>query len=77
MYMQYPIRTHLPYPLYPFLFITIEHKPSKGRIRPQELKEIGFACLKTVLPLDVQEAEAADMNGRFQMQGGKNWILPK
>jgi hypothetical protein len=21
--------------------------------------------------------EAADMNGRFQMQGGKNWILPK
>jgi hypothetical protein len=22
-------------------------------------------------------AEAVDMNGRFQMQGGKNWILPK
>ncbi len=22
-------------------------------------------------------SEAADMNGRFQMQGGKNWILPK
>jgi hypothetical protein len=21
--------------------------------------------------------EAADMNGGFQMQGGKNWILPK
>ncbi len=21
--------------------------------------------------------EAADMNGRFQMQGGKNWFLPK
>jgi hypothetical protein len=21
--------------------------------------------------------EAVDMNGRFQMQGGKNWILPK
>ncbi len=21
--------------------------------------------------------EAADMNGIFQMQGGKNWILPK
>ncbi len=21
-------------------------------------------------------AEAVDMNGRFQMQGGKNWILP-
>ncbi len=20
--------------------------------------------------------EAVDMNGRFQMQGGKNWILP-
>jgi hypothetical protein len=22
-------------------------------------------------------AEAVDMNGRIQMQGGKNWILPK
>jgi hypothetical protein len=22
-------------------------------------------------------AEAVDMNGRFQKQGGKNWILPK
>ncbi len=22
-------------------------------------------------------AEAVDMNGRFQMQGGKNWFLPK
>jgi hypothetical protein len=22
-------------------------------------------------------AEAVDMNGRFQMQEGKNWILPK
>jgi hypothetical protein len=21
--------------------------------------------------------EAVDMNGRFQMQGGKNWLLPK
>jgi hypothetical protein len=21
--------------------------------------------------------EAVDMNGRFQIQGGKNWILPK
>jgi hypothetical protein len=21
--------------------------------------------------------EAVDMNGRIQMQGGKNWILPK
>jgi len=21
--------------------------------------------------------EAVDMNGRFEMQGGKNWILPK
>jgi hypothetical protein len=24
-----------------------------------------------------RSAEAVDMNGRFQMQGGKNWILPK
>ncbi len=23
------------------------------------------------------QSEAVDMNGRFQMQGGKNWILPK
>jgi hypothetical protein len=22
-------------------------------------------------------SEAVDMNGRFPMQGGKNWILPK
>ena len=22
-------------------------------------------------------SEAVDMNGRFQMQGGKNWFLPK
>ncbi len=25
----------------------------------------------------LKNAEAVDMNGRFQMQGGKNWILPK
>jgi hypothetical protein len=25
----------------------------------------------------VQCTEAVDMNGRFQMQGGKNWFLPK
>ncbi len=25
----------------------------------------------------VSTPEAVDMNGRFQMQGGKNWILPK
>ncbi len=24
-----------------------------------------------------RNTEAVDMNGRFQMQGGKNWILPK
>jgi hypothetical protein len=27
--------------------------------------------------LKSENSEAADMNGRFQMQGGKNWILPK
>ncbi len=26
---------------------------------------------------DPVTTEAVDMNGRFQMQGGKNWILPK
>jgi hypothetical protein len=25
----------------------------------------------------IGQTEAVDMNGRFQMQGGKNWILPK
>jgi hypothetical protein len=30
-----------------------------------------FAVCKSV------NTEAVDMNGRFQMQGGKNWILPK
>ena len=37
----------------------------------QELKD-EWLCF-----LGSQRAEAADMNGRFQMQGGKNWILPK
>ncbi len=27
--------------------------------------------------IDVNNSEAVDMNGRFQMQGGKNWFLPK
>jgi hypothetical protein len=26
---------------------------------------------------ELKKAEAVDMNGRFQMQGGKNWFLPK
>jgi hypothetical protein len=26
---------------------------------------------------NTRRAEAVDMNGRFQMQGGKNWFLPK
>jgi hypothetical protein len=25
----------------------------------------------------LNDSEAVDMNGVFQMQGGKNWILPK
>ncbi len=28
-------------------------------------------------PFSCPLAEAVDMNGRFQMQGGKNWFLPK
>ncbi len=28
-------------------------------------------------PSPPPRAEAVDMNGRFQMQGGKNWFLPK
>jgi hypothetical protein len=27
--------------------------------------------------IDGPPPEAVDMNGRFQMQGGKNWFLPK
>jgi hypothetical protein len=27
--------------------------------------------------ISCKTTEAVDMNGRFQMQGGKNWILPK
>ncbi len=30
--------------------------------------------LKSLAPVP---SEAVDMNGRFQMQGGKNWFLPK
>jgi hypothetical protein len=30
-------------------------------------------CLQLILT----PSEAVDMNGRFQMQGGKNWFLPK
>jgi hypothetical protein len=26
---------------------------------------------------EIPQPEAVDMNGRIQMQGGKNWILPK
>jgi hypothetical protein len=37
---------------------------------PQRYKPIGF--LK-----NGENPEAVDMNGRFQMQGGKNWFLPK
>ncbi len=32
---------------------------------------------KEKLPGRVPTPEAVDMNGRFQMQGGKNWFLPK
>jgi hypothetical protein len=27
--------------------------------------------------INLESAEAVDMNGRFQMQGGKNWFLPR
>jgi hypothetical protein len=27
--------------------------------------------------IHIRVTEAVDMNGRFQMQGGKNWFLPK
>ncbi len=36
------------------------------------------ACFKAENDLYINSGtEAVDMNGRFQMQGGKNWILPK
>jgi hypothetical protein len=36
------------------------------------IHEHNFSVFK--IPLST---EAVDMNGRFQMQGGKNWFLPK
>ncbi len=33
--------------------------------------------LQGVKDADPKCPEAVDMNGRFQMQEGKNWILPK
>ncbi len=35
------------------------------------------AWLRTQFSTLGSNPEAADMNGRFQMQGGKNWFLPK
>ncbi len=32
---------------------------------------------KGAYDLPIKRPEAVDMNGRFQMQGGKNWFLPK
>ncbi len=34
---------------------------------------MSFGKIQFYLPA----SEAVDMNGRFQMQGGKNWFLPK
>jgi hypothetical protein len=41
---------------------------------------VGFAPFYNNMGKNAQDAlptEAVDMNGRFQMQGGKNWFLPK
>jgi hypothetical protein len=47
---------------------------SRGNILAREKPEQSerHYCAKFALT-----AEAVDMNGRFQKQGGKNWILPK
>ncbi len=37
----------------------------------------GVAGITETLNEKSSNPEAVDMNGRFQMQGGKNWILPK
>jgi hypothetical protein len=34
-------------------------------------------CMFLENKLKMRKPEAVDMNGRFQMQGGKNWFLPK
>jgi hypothetical protein len=42
-----------------------------------ESRQASHYFFSQYLPLHKFSAEAVDMNGRFQMQGGKNWILPK
>ncbi len=36
-----------------------------------------FTLVSITYKVPVYAPEAVDTNGRFQMQGGKNWILPK
>jgi hypothetical protein len=48
-------------------------KPDYSSLR----KNVNVPELENRLKLAIHRSEAVDMNGRFQMQGGKNWILPK
>ncbi len=43
----------------------------------EEHPKIKFPAASMKSLTNCENPEAADMNGRFQMQGGKNWILPK
>ncbi len=38
---------------------------------------VPYPQLRFPLSTSLYSPEAVDMNGRFQMQGGKNWFLPK
>jgi hypothetical protein len=38
---------------------------------------MGFCWKPYSAEVSLTPPEAVDMNGRFQMQGGKNWFLPK
>jgi hypothetical protein len=45
----------------------------------KRLSYVSMANIRAFSHVDeeILSSEAVDMNGRFQMQGGKNWFLPK
>jgi hypothetical protein len=65
------------------LFTTAVNKTNlriiSGNMRKKKVVFVlfGVAGITETLNEKSSNPEAVDMNGRFQMQGGKNWILPK
>jgi hypothetical protein len=57
---------------------TIEYKKAHPHSSLSLGMEWAYSCPDSIGNFKVKFLpEAVDMNGRFQMQGGKNWILPK